>query len=116
MDEVWLRVLLVSTVFLVAAGIAMFRRRRPPVRTIRSLDLAGGVYLFTSDGCETCATARAKLEESLGHGKFSEVTWEREPEHFEALGIEAVPAVLVVDESGNGRLYPGQPPRTLRTP
>jgi hypothetical protein len=44
------------------------------------------------------------------------VTWEREPEQFEALGIEAVPAVLVVDESGNGRLYPGQPPRTLHTP
>jgi hypothetical protein len=115
MDEVWLRVVLVSTAFLTATGIAKYRRRRRPVRTIRSLDLAGGVYLFTSEGCETCATARAKLSASLGDREFAEVIWEQEPVQFEALGIDAVPAVLVVDESGHGRLYPGQPHRALRT-
>jgi hypothetical protein len=114
MDDVWLRVVLVSTVFLVVTGIAMFRRRRRPVRTIRSLDLAEGVYLFTSEGCETCATAREKLAASLGDREFAEVVWEREPVQFEALGIDAVPAVLVVDVDGHGRLYPGQPHRALR--
>jgi hypothetical protein len=114
MDEVWLRVVLVSAVFLIAGGIALARRRHRPVRTIRSLDLAPGVYLFTSDGCDTCATARAKLADSLGEG-FEEFVWEREPEHFGALAVEEVPSVLVVDETGHGRLYPGQPQRALRT-
>jgi hypothetical protein len=113
MDEVWLRVVLVSAVFLIAGGIALARRRHAPVRKIRSLDLESGVYLFTSEGCDTCATARAKLAGSLGDG-FTEFVWEREPEHFGALAVEAVPSVLVVDETGHGRLYPGQPHRALR--
>jgi hypothetical protein len=114
MDEVWLRVVLVSAAFLIAGGIALAKRRHRPVMTIRSLDLEGGVYLFTSEGCDTCATARAKLADSLGDG-FTEFIWEREPEHFGSLAIEAVPSVLVVDESGHGRLYPGQPNRALRS-
>jgi len=114
MDEVWLRVVLVSAAFLIAGGIALARRRRRPVRTLRSLDLAGGVYLFTSDGCDTCDTARATLADSLGAGGFTEMIWERDSERFEALAVDAVPAVLVVDETGHGRLYPGQPRRALR--
>ena len=113
MDEVWLRIVLVSAAFLIAGGIALARRRHRPVQKISSLDLVAGVYLFTSEGCDTCATARAKLADSLGDG-FTEFVWEREPEHFAALAIEAVPSVLVVDDSGHGRLYPGQPHRALR--
>lgn len=114
MDEVWLRVVLVAGAFLAAGGIAMARRHsRRPVRSIRSLHLDPGVYLFTSEGCATCDEARAKLRDS-SRSDFVEVVWEQEPDRFEALTVDAVPSVLVVDEGGHGRLYPGRPGRVLR--
>lgn len=114
MDDVWLRVAVVAAAFLIAVGIAMARRgNRRPVRSIRSLDLAAGVYLFTSEGCSTCEAARSKMDGSLSD-EYTELVWEREPERFHALGVDAVPSVLIVDGKGHGQLYPGQPDRALR--
>lgn len=114
MDEVWLRVAVVATAFLIAIGIALARRdNRRAVQTVSSPDLAAGVYLFTSEGCPTCDSARSKVVDSVGEN-FTELVWEREPKRFEALAVDAVPSVLIVDETGRGRLYPGQPRRALR--
>ncbi|MGH3649714.1 MAG: hypothetical protein ACRDU9_03320, partial [Acidimicrobiia bacterium] len=57
--------------------------------------------------------ARRKLDAFLGEGGYREMAWEREPVRFDELGIDSVPAVLVVGEGGRGRLYPGQPDRAL---
>lgn len=50
---------------------------------------------------------------ALGETGFTEYVWEDDPGVFSELGIDAVPAVLVVGEDGRGRLYPGQPDRAL---
>jgi len=106
---------MVVTAFLIAVGVAMARREsRRPVRAIPTGDLATGVYLFTSEGCATCDSARSKLIDSVGEGEYTELVWEREPERFDALAVDAVPSVLIVDQTGHGRLYPGHPRRALR--
>lgn len=114
MDEVWLRIVLVAVVFSIATGIAIARRgRQRAVRGIPSSDLAAGLYLFSSEGCATCESARALLVESRGDD-FTELVWEHQPQLFEKLAVDVVPSVLVVDETGAGRLFPGQPQRALR--
>lgn len=114
MDEVWLRIVVVAVVFATALGIAMARRgRQRAVRMIPSSDLAAGLYFFSSDGCATCDAARALLVDSRGDD-FDEFVWEQHPQTFQKLAIDAVPSVLLVDETGSGRLYPGQPKRALR--
>lgn len=115
MDEIWLRVVLVAVMFAIAVGIAMARRgQRLAVRSIASPDLSAGLYLFSSEGCATCDSARAVIVESRGDD-FIELVWERQPELFEKLAIDAVPSVLIVDGSGAGRLFPGKPERALRS-
>lgn len=70
------------------------------------------MYLFTSTACPTCITAREKLAGKVD--VFEEVVWEEQPGVFSELGVDAVPAVLVVGDGGAGRLFPGQPDRVLR--
>lgn len=114
MDEVWLRIVLVAVVFSIAVGIAMASRgRRRAVRAMPSSDLSAGLYFFSSEGCATCDSARALVTGSRGDD-FTEFVWEHQPQLFEKLAVDAVPSVLIVDESGAGRLYPGQPQRALR--
>ncbi len=114
MDEFWLRIVLVTVLFSIAVGIAMGRRaRRRTVRTIPPSDLAAGLYFFSSEGCATCDSARALVAGSRGDD-FTEFVWEHQPQLFEELAVDAVPSVLIVDEDGVGRLYPGQPQRALR--
>jgi hypothetical protein len=49
-----------------------------------------------------------KLDERIGTDGYTEFVWEREPDLFDEVGIDAVPATLIV--SGRlGRIYPGQP-------
>ena len=83
------------------------------VRTIPNAELETGLYLFSSEGCTTCDSARALIVEARGED-FTEFVWEHQPEHFGKLGVDAVPSVLIVDAAGSGRLYPGQPQRALR--
>lgn len=115
MDELWLRVGLVAAataVTALAAYVLSTRSGRRP-RTIRTGALAPGVYLLTSATCPDCAPARDKLGEALGEDGYVEVTWEDRPDVLQELGVDAVPATLIVDEEGRGVLYPGQPDQAL---
>jgi len=115
MDDIWGRIVLIAVVVAVALGVAVIQRRRSlnPVRAVDAGDLGPGVYFFSSTGCATCDRARAKLEEALGSSGYTEISWEQEPEPFEKIGVEAVPAVMLVDERGRGRLYTGQPDEVI---
>lgn len=115
MDEIWARVGLVFGALAVAGAISFlqWRRTRRPVRTVEASDMAAGVYFFSSATCPTCERAREKLNARLGENGYTEFVWENDPGPFANLDVDAVPAVAVLDESGRGRLYPGQPDRAL---
>lgn len=115
MDEIWVRIGLIVGALAVAVAIALIQRRRAggPVRRIEATGLAPGIYFFSSATCPTCARARGKLDSTLGEAAYSELAWEEDPGVFGDLGIEAVPAVMIVEEDGPGRLYPGQPEKVL---
>lgn len=115
MDELWVRVGLVALMLAVAVSAALWLRRgkQNPIRDISSGDLAPGVYLFTSESCPTCAEARAHLSQALGEAAYTELRWEDQPGKFVEIGVDAVPAILIVKVPGIGRLYPGQPERAL---
>lgn len=115
MDEVWLRIGLILGALAVAASIALIQRRRArsPVRSVEARGFDPGVYFFSSSACPTCSQARKKLNAALGDKGYIELVWEEEPGVFDDLGVDAVPAVVVVREDGRGKLYPGQPERVL---
>lgn len=115
MDEVWVRIGLVVAALAVAGLIVLIWRRgvRIPEREIEAPNLDPGLYFFSSGSCSTCESARDELIARAGEGGFEEYVWEREPQIFTDLGIDAVPAVLVMKEGGRGRLYPGQVRKAL---
>lgn len=115
MDELWVRVALVGGSLALAGAVAWLldRRGRSGVRNVPAADLAPGVYFFTSATCPTCARARETLERGLGEESYTELRWEDEPSTFGAVGVSAVPAVLIVRDTGEARLFSGQPGRAL---
>lgn len=91
--------------------------RRKPLLRARTLDpgeLEAGVYLLTSEGCESCDEARSRLE-SLGVN-YQEAVWQSRPELFSDLGIDAVPSLITVDDHGIGRWWRGGVPRRFEMP
>lgn len=111
MDELWTRIFLIASALLVATMVVAVRRKMASAtpRPLPSTGLEAGVYLFTSADCDECALARAKLEDSLGEGGYAEIAWERQPELFADLGVDAVPATMIVVTDGSALLWPGQP-------
>lgn len=100
----------------VAVSIALLLRRRQSRGAVRSVDARGlhpGVYFFSSDTCDTCDRARETLDVSVGRDGYTEFVWEHDPDVFGDLGVDAVPAVAIVDREETGRLYPGQPDEVL---
>ncbi len=115
MDEFWVRLSLVSGVLLVAYVLTLILRARAtngPLK-IAQTGLQKGIYLFSSSTCADCATARKYLEDKLGNDGFGEKSWETEPGLFSRLGVEAVPATLIVDREGAAALWPGHPKKAL---
>ena len=102
--------LLVALVF--SAVIRRISRGRP--RHLNDHGLDPGVYLFTSSACSDCGTARREVQEALGEDMFAELNWETNPGEFHRLGVEAVPATIVVTNEGSATLYPGSPTRALQ--
>lgn len=99
-----------------AAGVALiiFLLRWLPVNRSRAVVASGwdpGVYLLSSEGCDNCAQARAELDRRSV--RYREIVWQHEPEFFNQTGVDAVPSVVVVDESGSGRWWRGGVPRHL---
>ncbi|HZD24366.1 MAG TPA: hypothetical protein VE569_13345 [Acidimicrobiia bacterium] len=117
MSEIWIRLPLVAGALTMAGLVAAVQRRRTrhPVREVKAVPLEAGVFFFSSATCSTCADARTKLDASLGDGGYTEFVWEEQQKLFADLEIDAVPSVLIVSQSGTGRLYPGQPDRALRS-
>lgn len=115
MDEIGLRLALIIGMLAVAAVVTLVLRARARVaaRKLNHTGLTEGVYFFTSSTCLDCGPARRKLDEVLGEGAYTEIGWERDPETFARLGIDAVPATLVVAPDGSGTLWPGDPGRAL---
>ncbi len=111
MSETGSRIALVAGAILVTLVVTLILRARAtgPARKISAIDLAPGVYYFSSATCAECAPARRMLIERFGEGGFSEMSWEQEPGLFHSLGIDAVPATLVVGSRGSGTLWPGKP-------
>ena len=114
MDDVWIRAGLVAAALLVVGVVLLVLRWKESAqaRRVSVKGLGPGIYLFTSTTCPTCITARERLSERVD--VFEEIVWEEQPGLFTELGVDAVPAVLVVGEGGSGRLFPGQPDRVLR--
>lgn len=110
------QVLLVAGIaFVVLAAVWVLRRRPfPRGRRVTVSDLPPGVYLLTSEGCDTCSRARSTLERR--RVPFSELSWQQVPAVFEQLGIDAVPSVVAVDSSGRGRWWRGGVPSRLQMP
>ena len=115
MDEVWARVGLVIGALAVAACVTLIQRwrTRRPIRTVEVTGTAPGVYFFSSSTCPTCEQAREKLDARLGEEGYTEHAWENDPGPFSDFDIEAVPTVVILEEGGRGRLYPGQPDKAL---
>jgi len=104
-----------GAVVLAVGAVLILRRlagRRRPVR-IRQTTLGSGVYLFVSATCADCEAARHMLVGALGPAGFVELSWESDPGIFRDIGVDAVPATLIVNEAHGSALYPGRPDRAL---
>ena len=116
MNEFGTRLAWVLGAVVLAVGAVLILRkmadRRSPVR-VRQTTLDAGVYLFTSATCSDCETARQMLVGALGPSGFVELSWESDAGTFRDIGIDAVPATLIVSEAGGAVLYPGRPDRAL---
>lgn len=102
MDDAVLRVVVIGVVVAAALGLAQWSRpwqgsAHPPL-TIPQGELPAGVVLFTSTDCDQCAAARAALQ-SAGI-QYREVTHEIESSRFERYGVQGVPLLARLDESG----------------
>lgn len=111
MSDLELRIAMVSGAILVALLVTVVLRigSSGPSRRVSGIDLAPGTHFFSSASCGQCSPARRLLIEHFGTEGFSEHEWEREPGLFQAIGIDAVPATLLVDSGGSGTLWPGMP-------
>lgn len=99
---------LVVVLVLTAVGLARWWRSGR-ARAVSVPGLAPGLYLLTSADCDTCADARERLRQR--QLRFTELTWQDDPEVFERLTIEVVPSLLAVNADGSGRWWPGSGPR-----
>lgn len=117
MDEIWVRLGLIGGALLVAAISTMALRTRSSgrKRAVPETGLEPGVYFFSSSACPDCSRARRVLSESLGKDGFVEISWEADPGVFHRLGVDAVPATLMVEAGGSGTLWPGKAERALES-
>lgn len=115
MSDIAVRLAVVGGALAVAL-LAMWliqRRASGPIRRMDSTGLPSGVYFFSSTACDSCGRSRKELIGALGEAGFVEHGWEENPGLFADLGVVAVPAVLVVDETGRGTLFPGKAKKAL---
>ena len=119
MDDLTIRLIIVVGVVGVALVLARLSRRwqdsAHPALQIPPGELAAGVILFTSTDCDQCAEARAALKKA--GIEYREVTWELEPGRFERYGVQGVPLLARIDETGRESFLAAGVPsrRSLRT-
>lgn len=110
MDDIVVRMGLVVAAIGAALAVAWYlqRRARRPGRAVADPGLPPGFYYFSSRTCGTCRSARAELDRRLGAGGYAEYRWENDPEVFQRLSVDEVPALLVVTERRGARLFAGR--------
>ncbi len=108
MSEGGLRLTTVGLIALAVAAVILWRNRPARARSISRPDLGPGIHFFSSATCATCARARARLDQALP-GQYREVRFEDDPVHFGQLQIKVVPSVMILDASGEGRVWEGVP-------
>lgn len=115
MDDLVFRVVLVAAALAVALAISwvLQRRSRRPGRPVGNSGLQPGIHYFSSPTCETCREARSLLDRRLGREGYTEYGWDQDPEVFQRLGIDQVPALIVVADDGSARMYSGELERAL---
>lgn len=102
MGDVVVRLLVVGLVVAGALGLSRLSRpwqdsAHPPLQ-IPPGELPAGVVLFTSPDCDQCVLARTALKRA--EIAYREVTWELEAGRFERYGVQGVPLLAHLDESG----------------
>lgn len=107
------RLVVVGAVAALVVVAIVVLRRRPIVRSraVTRTGLPFGLYLLTSDGCDTCSRARDTL--TRRKLAYTELSWERNPEIFDRIGIDAVPSLLRIDQDGDGTWWRGGVPAWL---
>lgn len=119
MSDPVVRVVVAIGVVVVALLVARLGRRfqQPahPRVDLAGTGLPGGVVIFTSSGCDTCADARAALKDA--GVQYREVTWELESDLFTTAGVSSVPLIVVRrdDESTVGQIVGRPRGRVLRS-
>lgn len=112
MDDLVVRIAVVTSVALaVAVVLALMRRRGAAPRRIPSSGLAPGTYLFTSASCDECDIARRRLDRLIGEENYTELAWEADPAVFGRLGVDEAPSTLFVRPDGSGIWQRGVPSR-----
>lgn len=114
-SDLTLRLVVVGVVVTSVVAIVLFLRLRDraPSRSLGTVPLGPGIYLFTSASCADCHAAREILEGAFGSQRFVEYAWESDPGIFDALSIDKVPCTVTVDEAGRGTLWIGRPDRMI---
>ena len=110
-SDVLARIVVVGVSVGLILAVARIRPHRRPTRLKVHGNLSGpGVFLFTSDACDSCHAARAVYADVLGEDGFTEHTWEAEPALLTRLGVEEIPVATVLnahgDEIASFRLVP----------
>lgn len=93
--------------------------RRKSLHT-ESLGPGPAVVLFTSADCDACDPLRDTVHGSVATDLFQEVKYQENAEQFRSVGINRVPAVVVIDRQGRaveifeGPVSPRQLGRAMR--
>ncbi|GMQ97831.1 MAG: hypothetical protein BMS9Abin17_0334 [Acidimicrobiia bacterium] len=103
MNDVAVRVAAVIVVLglarLVALVLARFLRPKHPDVIVGDEGDRPGIVLFTSTDCSTCKRAISRIHES--GLTFREITYDLEPQRFDAWGVTGVPLTIVLDAAGS---------------
>ena len=90
---------------LVAVILVLVVARARPAFRPKPLSIAGnldgpGVFLFTSETCDSCVAARAVYVDVLGEDGFVEHSWEAQASLLTRLGVEEIPVGTVLGADG----------------
>jgi hypothetical protein len=109
MDEVWMRLAVVSAAAAIICAAALLARRQSKAVESRmsAISLPQGVHLFTSETCSACVPARKAVESAFGPGGYQEISWEDNAGRFAE--VEKVPTVIIVKDDGSAVRWVGVP-------
>jgi len=103
MNDVAVRIAAVIVVLvlarLVALVLAKFMRPKHPDVVAGDEGDRPGIVLFTSTDCSSCKRAISRIRET--GLAFREITYDLEPQRFDAWGVSGVPLTVILDAANN---------------